>query len=201
VSGQTIERDWDGVAAAAVNGDRAAMHALWHQHRRWVAAVLLAHKAQEDQLDDLLQDVAMALVRRIETLREAGNVRAWLRTVAVNAARASARARRARPRPDSLAAEPPGAPQGRDRSLDEEAQRVLALASGLPEAYREPLMLRAIHGVRGRHIASILGLSEATVETRIARARRMLRQLLDADGAGGVATTAAGERNDHEPVA
>ena len=53
----------------------------------------------------------------------------------------------------------------------------MALARKLPDAYREPLMLRALQGMRGRHIASILNLSEATVETRIARARRMLREL------------------------
>ena len=55
------------------------------------------------------------------------------------------------------------------------------LARRLPVAYREPLMLRAIHGVRGRHIAEILDLSEATVETRISRARRMLRDLARGD--------------------
>jgi RNA polymerase sigma-70 factor (ECF subfamily) len=189
VAAEANGQDRDGVAAAAVSGDRDAMHALWHEHRRWIAAVLLAHKAQEDHLDDLLQEVAMALVRRIDTLREAGNVRAWLRTVAVNAARASARARRARPRPGTLAAEPPAEPDPRNRSLDEEARRVMDLARELPEAYREPLLLRAVHGVRGRHIAQMLGLSEATVETRIARARRMIRQML-----GPV-------ENNHEPVA
>ena len=45
-------------------------------------------------------------------------------------------------------------------------------------------MLRAVHGMRGRHIAEILDLPEATVETRIARARRMLRDLAGAGGAG-----------------
>ena len=40
-------------------------------------------------------------------------------------------------------------------------------------------MLRAIHGMRGKHIAQILGLTEATVETRIARARKMLRKLAE----------------------
>jgi RNA polymerase sigma-70 factor (ECF subfamily) len=53
---------------------------------------------------------------------------------------------------------------------------MLDLASKLPDNYREPLMLRAVHGMRGRHIAQILDLPEATVETRIARARRMLRE-------------------------
>ncbi len=164
---------------AAVSGDREAIEALWQEHRRWIAAVLLVHKAAGDQLEDLLQDVAMTLVSKISTLRDVNNIRAWLRMVAVNAARASARRRRARPRLEFLKDDVDSdACGGADTTvLDEEAQRVMALAQQLPEAYREPLMLRAVRGMRGQHIASIMGLSEATVETRIARGRRMLRDL------------------------
>lgn len=174
---------WEGVVADAVNGDRAAMDALWHEHRRWIAAVLLGHKSPEDQVEDLLQDVAMTIVRKISTLRDTRNVRAWLRTVAVNVARASARARRARPRHASLGLEPagPGRDAGTSLAVDDEARRMLDLASRLPEAYREPLMMRAVRGMRGRQIAEILDLSEPTVETRIARARKMLRDLARAE--------------------
>lgn len=171
----------DLTVAAAMTGDRKAMESLWQEHRRWIAAVLLVHKTSEDYLDDLLQDVAMTLVSKIDTLRETGNIRAWLRTVAVNAARASARKGRSRPRPNSLEIEPQAnsieaLPCGQ---VDEEASRLMGLSQQLPDTYREPLMLRAIHGMRGKHIAQILGLNEATVETRIARARKMLRKLAE----------------------
>ena len=170
-----------------MSGDRDAIEALWQEHRRWIAAVLLAHKAAGDQLEDLLQDVAMILVSKISTLRDVNNIRAWLRTVAVNAARASARRRRARPRLEFLNddVDSDACGGGDTTALDEEAQRVMALAQQLPEAYREPLMLRAVHGMRGKHIASIMGLSEATVETRIARGRRMLRDLSETSTAAG----------------
>lgn len=171
----------DLTVAAAMTGDRKAMESLWQEHRRWIAAVLLVHKTPEDHLDDLLQDVAMTLVSKIDTLRETGNIRAWLRTVAVNAARASARKGRSRPRPNSLEFEPEAnsieAVVG--GQVDEEASRLMGLSKQLPETYREPLMLRAIHGMRGKHIAQILRLTEATVETRIARARKMLRKLAE----------------------
>jgi RNA polymerase sigma-70 factor (ECF subfamily) len=169
--------------AGAVNGDRVAMQALWAEHRRWIAAVLLAHKSPHDQLDDLLQDVAMTLVSKINTLRDPRNARAWLRTVAVNTARASARSRRSRPVLATLGQEPPSADRADDDNhvVDDQARRLMLLARELPDAYREPLMLRAVHGMRGRHIAEILDLPEATVETRIARARRMLRDAAEAD--------------------
>ncbi len=160
----------------AMKGDRTAMDALWHEHRRWIAAVLLAHKSPEDHVEDLLQEVAMTIVAKINTLREARFVRAWLRTVAINTARASARARRARPKLAPLAVDPLG-PDTVSAAVDDEARRLMKLSARLADTYREPLMLRAIHGMRGRHIAEILDLSEATVETRIARARRMLREL------------------------
>ncbi|MCH8166237.1 MAG: RNA polymerase sigma factor [Planctomycetes bacterium] len=171
----------DATVVAAMRGEREAILALWHEHRRWIAAVLLAHKSPHDPLDDLLQEVAMTLVSKISSLREPRNIRAWLRTVAVNTARASARAWKSRPRPGALDIDydcgASTAEAGDLIALDDEARRLLALASRIPEAYREPLMLRAVHGMRGRHIAEILSLPEATVETRIARARRMLREL------------------------
>ncbi len=165
----------------AMTGNRAAMDALWHEHRRWIAAVLLAHKSPDDQVEDLLQEVAMTIVAKINTLREARYVRAWLRTVAINAARASARARRARPKLAPLAVDPLG-PDTVSAAVDDEARRLMKLSARLADTYREPLMLRAIHGMRGRHIADILDLSAATVETRISRARRMLRELANGTG-------------------
>src|SRR5688572_6190035 len=49
--------------AAAVRGDQEAVRALWQENRRWVAAVILAHKPREADLEDLLQDVAMSFVK------------------------------------------------------------------------------------------------------------------------------------------
>src|SRR5205085_1176651 len=62
----------------------------------WVAAILLAHKPRDLELDDLLQDVAMTFVRTISTLRDGAVLRPWLRTVAINAARATGREERRR---------------------------------------------------------------------------------------------------------
>lgn len=168
------------LAAAAMAGEREAIESLWEMHRRWVAAVILSHKPRGADLDDLLQEVAMTLVGKIATVRDPRHVRAWLRTVAVNAARAVARSRHSRPQlrlvgVDRQESETP--PIDISAVRDEESRRLLALVGQLPEAYREPLMLRALHGMRSRMIAEILDIPEATVDTRISRARKMLREL------------------------
>ncbi|MCH7572038.1 MAG: RNA polymerase sigma factor [Planctomycetes bacterium] len=173
------------LSASAIAGDREAISAIWILHRRWVAAVILAYKPREDDLEDLLQEVAMSLVSKISTVRDPRHVRAWLRTVAINAARASARTRHSRPQlrlvgiPEQEKVEP-----AIDESIvrDEESRRILSLVANLPDDYREPLMLRALHGMRSKQIAAVLELPEATIDTRISRARRMLRELAREEG-------------------
>lgn len=171
---------------AAMRSDPDAVRQVWERHRRWVAALLLAYKPRDADLEDLLQEVAMTFVRRIGELREAEALKPWLRSVAINTARLSGRKRSvARRHGEQLrlvteqGQERPGGP---DVALaqQEEARRLLELALTLPEGYREPLLLRCMQGMSYREIGRIMGLPESTVETRIARGRRMLRQLASA---------------------
>lgn len=153
---------------------------IWRDHRRWVAAILLAHKPREVEVDDLLQVVAQAVVRKIGDLRDPGAVKPWLRTVAINAARAAGRdVQRSRKHLRLVrATEESGGPGlGEDVSRREEAERLMSLARTLPEGYREPLLMRCVRGMSYRQIGAVLDLPETTIETRIARGRRMLREL------------------------
>ncbi len=51
---------------------------------------------------------------------------------------------------------------------------------GLPQKYREPLVLQVIGGYSGKEIASMLGVPRATVNTRLFRARHRLRAVFEA---------------------
>jgi RNA polymerase sigma-70 factor (ECF subfamily) len=173
-------------AAAAIAGDRNALRAVWEAERRWLAAVLLVYKPNDVELDDLLQEVAMTLVRNIGQLRDPERLRPWLRTTAINAARAMARSGRVRSQMRlTLSQRRPSAapPPDQADAHDDEPQRVLRLAGQLPEAYREPLLLRAVRGLPPRQIADILDLPKTTIETRLARGRTMLRELAAASDA------------------
>jgi RNA polymerase sigma factor (sigma-70 family) len=168
----------DALATAAMQGDGDAIALLWNTHRRWVAAVILAHKPVFEDLDDLLQEVAMTLVAKIDTLREQSNLRAWLRSVAINAARASARAGRYRPQPNGHGLDHHPIDDTADQRplIDDDLRELLNRLERLPETYREPLLLRAVHGMRSKQVAELLEIPPAAVDTRVARARRMLRE-------------------------
>lgn len=169
----------------ATSGNGEAVQQLWQSHRRWVAAIVLAHMPREADLDDLLQDIAATFVRSVQELRTPGALRPWLRTVAINAARAEGRKKtRRRHALETQAANDPGT-FNRDETPDltastpddaDEAQWLLNLIAEMPESYREPLVLRCVRGMNYKAISELTGLPETTIETRIARGRRMLRE-------------------------
>lgn len=173
------------LVAAARGGDRRALERLWESHRRYVVAVLLAHKPARADVDDLLQEVASTMCSKLGQLQEDASILGWLRVVAVNVARLAGRraelvGRHLPPAADHAAraagpdaGNPADGVAGRD-----ESGGILALAQSLPEDYREPLLLRSLQDLSYRQIAAAMNLPETTVETRIVRARRMLRDLV-----------------------
>ncbi|MEO0513541.1 MAG: sigma-70 family RNA polymerase sigma factor [Planctomycetota bacterium] len=161
-------------------GDAEAIRLLWERHRRWVAAVLLANKDRSDELEDLLQDTALRMVRGLSSLETTAAFEPWLRQVALNVARAEGRKKTRRRALLRVAADRGGAGReasaehdGGGRDHDRDVARVL---DTLPEAYREALLLRGVRGMSYRQIALVTGLTEAAVETRIARGRRLMRE-------------------------
>lgn len=177
--------------------DRHAIERLWRENRRWIASVLIAHKPAAVDLEDLLQDVAMTLVAKGHTIRDEAAARGWLRTVAVNAARHAGRRRTRRGEDQvvrldaALAGGEVATGQCDDPAAAAMERELHQRLAALPEPYREPLMLRAVRGLPAAVIGDVLGLGEAAVNTRLARARRMLRGTLPARAVSGAAATPA----------
>lgn len=164
---------------------------------------MLAHKPRETDLEDLLQEVACTFVRSVRELRDESALKPWLRTVAVNQARLAGRKIKTHRKRETLSfdaavgsdqgnalesAASMGVPQeriGERAEVSHDAHTLLDLARELPEGYREPLLLRCVQGMSYKMISDLLGLPETTVETRIARGRRMLRERASTFGIGG----------------
>lgn len=175
---------------SARRGDREAQQELWRAHRRWVAAIILAHRPRTVEVEDLLQDVAVRFVSKIHTLRDDRAFRPWLRQIALNVCRGAARStksllRFAGPYRDDTDQVDPGSisePVSPDHDAPHQlaqldaAQRLLEQALSLPMTYREPLLLRCVRALSYQQISEVLDLPITTVETRLARARRMLRE-------------------------
>ncbi len=168
----------------AIQGCRTARETVWRAHRRWIAGVLVAHAPRSAEIEDLLQDVAVSFVRGIGGLADPDSLVGWLRIIAINRARSVGRRVALGKRIGLLGT--PDAGEAADRAVDlnhearqqdgERLEEVLAALERLPEPQREVLILRCLEGLSQVAIAERLGIGEAAVESRLARARRRLRQ-------------------------
>ena len=135
----------------------------------------------------------MAVIRNIHNVRDPASIRPWLRTVAINSARLAARTANARPKlrlvGESFDDE---AVHNGDNSAasdtKEDANAVLQQVLALPEMYREPLLLRAVHNMSYERMAETLELSVEAVESRIVRARKMIRERTQGNGRSAAAS-------------
>lgn len=155
---------------------------LWKVHRRWLAAVLLAHMPNEADLEDLLQEVALIVMKKRHQLADETRLRPWLRTIAINTAR---RAAEETDRQRRVTLDEEGLTEVRDPApvraslrsrVRTELAHVLRLVRRLAPEHKESLLLRGVEGLTQRQIADTLCISEEAVESRLARARRKLRE-------------------------
>ena len=155
------------LVTAARGGDRVAFGRLYERYGRMVHGVLLA-RVPRGQVEDLVQDVFLSALKRLETLRDPARFGGWLAMIARN--RATDFHRRARETvelTDQLAGPEPGD--------DAEALAVLATLRTLPEAYRETLVLRLVEGMTGPEIAARTGMTEGSVRVNLHRGMKLLR--------------------------
>lgn len=158
----------------AVRGDRAAFGQLFRLYAPMVHGILLARVPSRDARD-LMQDVFVTALERLDSLRQSEAFGGWLAMIARNRAtdfHRRERHRRAAPLEDQdLAVCDP------DRAQVEE---LLAAIRQLPDAYSETLVLRLVEGMSGPEIAAQVGLTPQSVRVNLHRGMAMLRERLGA---------------------
>ncbi len=141
--------------------------------------------------EDLVQETFLSAFRAWDQLQEPENPRPWLYSIA---RRSCQRMRRRRagepprlesleellPRPSQTSPDLPGAKHDphADRLRSEAREIVERALAALPDTFRLPLVLADIAELDTAEIAAVLALKEATVKTRIHRARLKLRDAL-----------------------
>ena len=134
---------------------------------------LLLARAPRADVDDLMQDVFLAALKRLGTLCDPGAFGPWLAAIARNRAREHWRSARDH---EALPEDLGGAPATAHRSA--EAAEALDALRELPEAYRETLFLRLVEGLTGPEIAAQTGLTEGSVRVNLHRGMKLLRERL-----------------------
>jgi len=170
-------QDDGALVTSAREGDRAAFGRLYDRYGRMVHGILLA-RVPSPEVDDLVQEVFLAALRQLHALRDVSRFGAWLATITRNRANDYFRKFGA----DAAVTEPVSEEQTEGRPSNpaeaQEAAMILAVVRTLPDAYREPLILRLVEGMTGPEIAARTGLKHGSVRVNLCRGMQMLREKL-----------------------
>jgi len=174
----TDMQDDGALVNSAREGDRAAFGRLYDRYGRMVHGILLC-RVPPREVDDLVQEVFLAALRQLHALRDASRFGAWLAAITRNRANDFYR----KSGPEAALTEPVSEEQTEGRANNpaeaQEAAVILAVVRTLPDAYREPLILRLAEGLTGPEIAARTGLTHGSVRVNLCRGMQMLREKLD----------------------
>lgn len=180
------------LVGAACDGDRSAFGLLYHRYARMVHGILLC-RVPPREVDDLVQEVFLAALRQLPSLREHSRFGGWLATITRNRANDYYRRRGTADKATEPLEDEHTQSSATDHATEQEAAMTLAVLRMLPETYREPLMLRLVEGMTGPEIAARIGLTHGSVRVNLHRGMQMLREKL-AEKAGRAGRDAASER-------
>lgn len=130
--------------------------------------------------EDITQETFLKAYERLDQLRDASRVEAWLVRIAINGARDALRRSRnlcSIPEDMETAAVTESMPENRLLSLEDQRAVQAAVAALEPE-YQEVVFLKYFRGMTVREISAVTGAPEGTVKTRLRRARLTIGELL-----------------------
>ncbi|MFQ5429811.1 MAG: RNA polymerase sigma factor [Phycisphaerae bacterium] len=170
--------------AAAQQGERSALDAFVRRHNGWVRHIVYATLGNTAVVDDVVQHVWTKVWQQIGTLVDRSRWRGWLYRMAKHAAidegLKQTRERRRQTTMDAVEVAAPRTAEPLGQLIEaEQHRRILAAIRGLPAIYREPFTLRHLDGWSYAEIGEAMSLPVDTVETRLVRARRLLRAALN----------------------
>jgi RNA polymerase sigma-70 factor (ECF subfamily) len=178
-----LERDAERAAIAACRrGEREAFDALVARYQRPIYRLCYRYVNNHEDANDLAQDAFLKAWRAIASFRGESAFSTWLYRIAVNACLNHRALKRPATQelPEALVDPRPGAQADAER--DDEARRVRAAVSRLPDRQRATLILKVYHDLTHEEVAEILGSSIGTVKANLFHALANLRRQMGAAG-------------------
>ena len=155
--------------------------------RRWTAritALCHARVRRAHVADDLAQDTLLRAFKALHTLHDPERFGAWLCGIALRICLDWLKAKKNAQIPFSALGDhnhpneylhDPCESVATRMERDDERQELLAAIEALPQEYRQVVLLYYYEDVTYREVAELLGVSTATVNARLTKARALLR--------------------------
>ncbi|HCK05586.1 MAG: sigma-70 family RNA polymerase sigma factor [Bacteroidetes bacterium] len=162
------------------DNDRQAQELLYRQYSSVLYGMCLKYAPNQMEAEDNLQDAFITIFQRIGQYQGKGSFEGWMKRIAINTVLQKYRQKRLYDLPaDDLIEEK------LDEDLDDGSATLplpflLSIIQELPERYRLVFNLYVLDGHTHKEIAELLGISDGTSKSNLARARQLLQQKINA---------------------
>ncbi len=186
-----VERNEDTALVARIaRGDRSAVEQLYRRHALWLTKRLTSRCGDPDLVDIAIQDTFVAVWKSAKKYRGDGDVGAWIWGIAIRRLIDQMRKKRPVPMEATLVQSRHGtsmASDGASNSIVSFEDELLgngshgALGPAIRQLHpdlRAVLILTAVDGLTTKEAATVLGIPQGTVKTRLQRARATTKDLL-----------------------
>lgn len=189
-TGQAIYAGWMEIPPSAVieqahdRAKEAALAALVDQYAGALYRVAFSVLRNPADAEDAVQETFLRVLRHRDTLNEVRDQRVWLIRIVWNIVLDRKRRAKTRPETDDVAELarilPANGLSAEERAAAAQHHaRVLACVEQLPPKEREVLQLSAFEELSSVEIATVLGITESSVRSRLFRARNLMAGLLN----------------------
>lgn len=165
------------LVAGAISGEREAFAAIWDRYSGLVRGVLYGMLGSDHGLEDLAQEVFIALIRGVWRIEDGAALRGYLASVSVKLAASEIRRRRVRRLIGLLPTEelPEQAVERVDVEHREALRALHRTLERLSTRRRMAFVLRHVHGLEMLETAAALGISESTLRRELVSAWEFVR--------------------------
>ncbi len=170
----------------AQNGHDSSFADLVRLYTDRVMAICYKIVEEKSAAEDMSQEIFLKVYEKLDDLEDPEKFPAWLSRIAKNHCIDYLRTNRNHPSVEQLQESgfEPGIrretelPPGEVVESEELYGIVVNTIEEMKDIYRDPLMLKYLHGKSYRQISDVLGIAEDTVRTRLYRGREILRDQL-----------------------
>ncbi|CAM3357770.1 RNA polymerase sigma factor [Aequorivita lipolytica] len=159
------------------NQDATAQGELYKQYNRVLFAICLRYSPNYTEAEDNLQDAFITIFKKVEQYHGKGSFEGWMKRVTVNTVLQKYRKQRTFEIVDEGQIED-------EAEVEIESEEIpldflLKIVQELPDRYRLVFSMYVMDGYQHKEIAEMLGISDGTSKSNLARARMILKNKIE----------------------
>ncbi|MEM6263689.1 MAG: RNA polymerase sigma factor [Bacteroidota bacterium] len=167
----------DEIVEGCIHNDRQCQKMLYEKYYGSMMAVCLRYTNDREEARDVLHEAFIKIYRNLERFKRGTNLGAWIRRIVINTSIDYYRKNSKRPNLVEINHAVHEA-DWHDVVSQISAEEILTLVQRLSPAYRTVFNLYVIDGYSHKEVGKMLGISEGTSKSNLAKARAKLQRMV-----------------------